>query len=90
MLANLIGRTPHRAPREYARGFVQEVNISRFPVRNRRVERLFLICWGVIAAKCLAVAWAVRHYQVPFSAWWVIGPTVMFAALVTALYWSRD
>jgi hypothetical protein len=90
MLTNPFHQISRRTPREYARGFVQEASSEHGSVRNPRVERLLGICWILIALKCAVVAWAVRHYCVPFNALWVIGPTVIFAALVSAVYWWRD
>ena len=55
-------------------------------VRRRRVEKIIRICWAIIAVKSAAVVWVVRHYNLPFSPLWVIGPTVIFALLATALY----
>lgn len=55
--------------------------------QRRRVEALIQICWGIIVFKSLAVVWAVQHYRIPFSPFWVIGPTVGFAALATAAYY---
>jgi hypothetical protein len=58
-------------------------------VRNPTVERLLWICWAVIAVKVPLVFWAVPHYHMPFSAWWVVAPTVVGAAVCTAVYWRR-
>ena len=52
-----------------------------------RVEVLIRVVWGIIFVKSLVVVWAVHHYQMPFSPFWVIGPTVGFAALATAAYY---
>ena len=90
MLTNPLNPFLRRTPAAYARGFVHEVSIERRPVRNPRIERLFGICWALVAAKCAIVAWAVPHYHIPFNALWVIGPTVSFAGLATAVYWWRD
>ena len=63
--------------------------MGRRSARNIRLERLILACWVLIAIKSVAVVWAVRHYHVPFSPLWVIVPTVLFAALCTAVYYWR-
>jgi hypothetical protein len=42
--------------------------------------------WGLILVKCGLVAWVMYHWQVPFSPAWIIAPTLMFAALATALW----
>ncbi len=55
-------------------------------VRRRRVENIIRICWGIILLKSAGVVWLVHHYSLPFNPLWVIGPTVAFALLATALY----
>ena len=90
MLPNPLNLIWRRPPPDYDRAFVQEVNIRRHPVRNPRVERLLIWCWVIIAIKCVVVTWAVRHYAIPFNPLWVVGPTVFFAALCTAVYYWRD
>ena len=51
----------------------------------RRVRLLLIIGWVVIIAKCLAVPWALAHWQIPVHPAWVIVPTLLFAALVTSV-----
>ncbi|MDI1319922.1 MAG: hypothetical protein PSW75_06960 [bacterium] len=52
-----------------------------------RLERWLLgTVWLVIALKCLAVNWAIPHYNVPIAPWVVIGPTLFFAAVVTVIW----
>jgi hypothetical protein len=58
-------------------------------VRSRRLERVLALGWVLVLLKSVLVHWAVSHYQVPFNAWWLIGPTFAFAALCTWLYWRR-
>jgi hypothetical protein len=58
-------------------------------VRHPVVERIIWICWILIAIKCPIVLWAVPHYHIPFSPWWVIAPTVAGAAVCTAVYYGR-
>ncbi len=55
-------------------------------------ERWFLgVVWAVIVAKCIVVKWAVVAYAMPFNAWWIILPTLVFAALATLLWlWHRE
>ncbi len=49
--------------------------------------RWFLVAaWLVILAKCAVVWWAVAHWQLPFNAGWVIVPTLIMAAIATALW----
>jgi hypothetical protein len=84
---NLILRRPSA---DYERGFVREVNIRQHRTRNRRVERLLIWGWVIIAVKCVVVTWLVSHYAIPFNPLWVIAPTVIFAALCTGVYYWRD
>jgi hypothetical protein len=58
--------------------------------RSRRVELVLAIGWVLVLIKSVVVHWACEHYGVPFNAWWLIGPTLVFAALCTWLYWRRD
>ena len=55
--------------------------------RLRLGERWFLFsAWLVIAAKCVFVRWAFVHWAVPFNAWWIVLPTLIFAVVVTQLW----
>ena len=90
MFAPFFHRHSRRARPDYERGFVQEVRLVRRSPRNRKVERIFVICWLLIGVKSAAAIWAVRHYHIPFNPFWIIGPTVAFAALVTVVYWWRS
>jgi peptidoglycan/LPS O-acetylase OafA/YrhL len=90
MFANLLHLISRRMQPGYDRRFVRGVAVRKRPVRNRRMERLIWICWGLIAVKSAFVAWAVPHYRIPFSPLWVILPTIAFAALCTAVYHWRD
>ncbi len=90
MFADFIRLVNRRSRSDYERGFIQEVRVRRKSPRNRGVERLFLACWVVIAAKCVLVAWLFKHYQIAVNPMWVIAPTVVFAALCTAVYLLRD
>jgi len=56
---------------------------GRYPAK---VRWFLAAAWLVILAKCAAVWWAVGYWRVPFSAAWVIVPTLIFAALATALW----
>jgi hypothetical protein len=42
-----------------------------------------------VALKTWFVIWAVPRYHIPFSAMWVVIPTLIFAALCTAVYYGR-
>lgn len=57
--------------------------VTRDPARMR----WFLgAAWLLILAKCALVWWAVAHWQVPFHPAWIVIPTLLFAALATALW----
>jgi hypothetical protein len=90
MFADLVRLINRRPPADYERGFVRSVSVSTKSPRNRRVERLFAICWVLIVIKSFAVIWLFDHYHVPINALWVIAPTVIFAALCTVVYLLRD
>ena len=62
---------------------------SREP-RSRRSELVLIVGWLLVFAKIAAVRWACRAYAVPIDPWWIIGPTLLFAALCTWLYVRRD
>ncbi len=51
----------------------------------RRTRRFLEIGWLVIIAKCLAVPWVIDRWQLPVHSGWVIVPTRLYAALVTAV-----
>ncbi len=78
-------------PAETDRAFVRGVTVEhpREP-RSLRSERILAIGWVLILVKCIAMHWAIRAYAVPINAWWLIGPTLAFAALCTWIYWRRD
>jgi hypothetical protein len=78
-----------RKPEAYERAFVKEVNVRRKVPRNKKVERLLLICWVAIVFKSFGVLWLFDHYHVPINPLWVIGPTVTFASLCTLVYILR-
>jgi uncharacterized membrane protein YgcG len=90
MFADLVRLISRRPPTEYERGFVESVTVTSKSPRNRRLERLFAICWVLIVIKSFAVIWLFGRYHVPINPLWVIAPTVIFAALCTAVYLLRD
>ena len=90
MLTSLLQLITRRAPADYEQAFVHGVEVKERIARNPWAERLILACWLVIVAKCLLVIWAINHWAVPFSPYWVILPTVLMAALCTAVYYWRD
>lgn len=91
MFANLIQLITGRPlPPEIERNaFVEEVHVYRGEPRNRRVERIILVCWVLIAVKHVVIIWACRHYPVPFHQLWVNFPTWLLGVLATAIYYGR-
>ena len=88
MFADLFQLRSRRVPAEYNRAFVAEV---RRPVlRDPRLEKIILVCWGLIAVKHVAVIWAVHHYAVPFHQLWVNAPTFLLGLLATLAYYLRE
>jgi hypothetical protein len=91
MFADFIRLIHRRPPADYERGFVRDVSVHHEKApRNRRVERLFAICWILILIKSVAVVWLFDRYHVPVNPLWVIAPTVIFAGLCTVVYLLRD
>jgi hypothetical protein len=90
MFADFVRLINRRPPTDYERGFVESVTVTAKSPRNRRLERLFAVCWVVIIIKSLAVVWLFDRYHVPVNPLWVIAPTFIFAALCTAVYLLRD
>ncbi len=90
MFADLVRLINRRASADYEKGFVRDVRVRARAPRNPGVERLFAVCWVVIVAKSIAVVWLFDRYHVPVNPLWVIAPTIVFAALCTAVYVLRD
>ena len=90
MFADLFQLRSRRPPGEYDRAFVEEVNVRRPVPRNARVEKIILICWGLIAVKHVAVIWTVHHYAVPFHQLWINAPTFLLGLLATLAYYLRE
>ncbi|ACB76449.1 hypothetical protein Oter_3169 [Opitutus terrae PB90-1] len=44
------------------------------------------IVWALITVKCGVVWWAMPHWNMPTHPIWVVGPTLIFATLVTILW----
>jgi hypothetical protein len=59
------------------------IDVTQYSVRARW---LMIIAWLLIVAKCIAVAWAVNRWHMPFHAAWVVVPTLVFAVLATGLW----
>ena len=90
MFANLLQLITGQPSPEVARhAFIEEVRVQRVERRNPRVERLILLCWGLIAVKHVLIIWVCRHYPVPFHQLWVNFPTWLLGALATGIYFCR-
>jgi hypothetical protein len=46
--------------------------------------------WLVILAKCVWVWWAVGHWHLPVHPLWIVAPTLVCAALATALWLAHE
>ena len=57
--------------------------LAQYP---RRVRWFMGVAWLVIAVKCVVVWWAMVHWSVPFHPLWIVGPTLVFAALASGLW----
>ena len=44
------------------------------------------VAWVLIVIKSIFVYWAVPHYNIPFNALWIVGPTIVFAAVATTIW----
>lgn len=51
-----------------------------------RIRWFMASAWLLIGLKCVLVWWAIDHWQVPFHPIWIVGPTLAFAALATAVW----
>ena len=90
MLADLFQWMNRRAPEAYEQAFVTEVVVRRPVPREPRLEKLILLCWGLIAVKHVAVIWAVHRYAVPFHQLWINAPTFLLGLLATLAYYGRE
>ena len=91
MFANLLQLITRRPPPEYDRSFIEEVRLADYlPKRNPRVEKLILVCWVLIAIKCLLVVWLIGKYHMKFDPLWVTAPTIAFGLMCTGVYFWRD
>jgi len=59
------------------------IGVAQYP---RRVRWFMAIAWMLIATKCVLVWWAINHWNVPIHPLWIVAPTLVFAALATALW----
>jgi hypothetical protein len=92
MFANLLQLITRRSPSSaYDHAFVKEVRVDPpREVRSRRAERWIAAGWVLIGAKCAALWWLIRAYEVPIHPLWLVGPTIVFGLLATATYIWRD
>ncbi len=90
MLTALAWLHVRRATAPYERAFIRRVVTRESIARNAWAEKLILAGWLVIVGKCLLVIWAINHWRVPFDPYWINIPTVLMAALATAVYRWRD
>ena len=90
MFPDLFQFKARQTPGAYDRAFIAEVKVRRAQVRNPRVEKVILLCWGLIAVKHGAIIWAVHHYPVPFHQLWINFPTFLLGLLATIAYFLRE
>lgn len=87
MLTTLFQLVRPRSPASYERAFIHDVQVKTPMARNPWVERLLLAGWLLLVVKCFVVIWVIRRWAVPFHPYWIIAPTILMAALGTALYY---
>tara|TARA_R110002050_G_scaffold200778_2_gene335796 strand:+ start:307 stop:579 length:273 start_codon:yes stop_codon:yes gene_type:complete len=90
MFANLLRLISRSAPDAYHHAFVEDVHVRRLRPRRRRAELLIVIGWGIMVVKCWATFWLIERYHIPFSGWWIAGPSLAAALVCTWVYWRRD
>jgi len=60
---------------------------SKLFARLGKVEMWVVgVAWVLIVIKSFFVYWAVPHYHIPFSPLWIVGPTIVFAAVATTIW----
>jgi hypothetical protein len=65
--------------------------IAPTPVRiPRKVSIGLVVGWILVALKCAFAPSLMARWQIPVDPGWVIGPTLVFAVLVTWLVITRD
>ena len=70
---------------------------KRSPSLGRKMElsedttrKWLILGWVAIAAKCAAVWWLIEKHRVPIHPLWLVGPTILFGLLATAVYiWRK-
>ena len=53
---------------------------------DNNTRKWLVIGWAAITAKCAALWWLIEKYQVPIHPLWLVGPTLLFGLLATAVY----
>ncbi|MEI7799255.1 MAG: hypothetical protein EBT98_04370 [Opitutaceae bacterium] len=90
MFADFFHFKSRRGPTDYNQTFIASAVIRPPEPRSRRVEKVILGCWGLIAVKQIAVIWAVSHYAVPFHPLWINAPTFFLGLLATVAYYRPE
>jgi len=90
MFADFFHFKSRRLSRDYPEPIIAAVVVRPPEPRNPRVEKIILLCWGLIAVKHIAVIWAVSHYAVPFHQLWINGPTFLLGLLATLVYYGDE
>lgn len=90
MISELFRLITGKADDQPGGDFVEEVTVREKREPSRAVERLILVAWAIIIAKCFVVAWAIDRYAIPIEPGWVVVPTLFMAAICTALYYWKD
>lgn len=57
---------------------------------SRRARWFMTVAWVVVLVKCVVVWWAMLHWHMATHPIWVVGPTLIFAALVTAIWLTHE
>ncbi len=73
-------------PGTFERLFVSRVTVRR-PRRFHGIDGFVLVGWVLILAKCALASVAIRRWDIPIDDFYVWGPSIMFGALCTGLYW---
>ena len=89
MFADFFQWHNRRPPEAYEQAFIADVAVRQPVPRDPRLEKLILLCWGLIAVKHVAVIWAVHRYAVPFHQLWINAPTFLLGLLATLVYHFR-
>ena len=89
MFANFLGRSSRSATGSYDQAFVRGVEIHHRRRRTRLADRLLLIGWALILAKCAGTFCLIDYYDVPFNGWWIAAPSLAAALACSCIYLYR-